>query len=100
MVLSTFRLLQPETYESLPMNRYAVANKRTVSNNNICYSVSFINRRLYVIKIITSDIDRGCWCAIEGYLTNIHSLGVDCDLQASADYLDGECGGLRKVFVA
>jgi len=22
-------------------------------------------------KIITSDIDRGCWCAIDGCLTNI-----------------------------
>jgi len=42
MVLSTFRLLQPETYRNAVAA--AIANKRTVSNNNIFYSMSFINR--------------------------------------------------------
>ena len=53
MVLSTFRLLQPETYDYRNAVAAAIANKRTVSNNNIFYSMSFINR--IIIMIIVYD---------------------------------------------
>jgi len=142
MVLSTFSLLQPETYEMLSLQLsqineqyrtiiyfiqcllltelllwlFTFITELEVRYNGYGYKIeveqnllhrretvaykfpsrSTRKRRLYIQQ--NNQIRHRPWVLVCNWvLLDEHSLGVDCDLQAS---LDEEYGGLLKVFVA